>query len=50
MTYSQSGDPNSVFFTDQTKLFSDKQWRPVLYRSEAIEANTLSKKTVSAAR
>ncbi len=50
MTYSQSGDPNSVFFTDQTKLFSDKQWRPVLYRPEAIKANTLSKKTVSAVR
>ena len=48
MTYSQSGDPTSPFFTDQTKLFSEKAWRPILYRDEDIKANTLSTMTVSA--
>jgi acyl-homoserine-lactone acylase len=39
LTHSQSGDPESPHFTDQTLLFSEKQWRPVLFRSADIEAD-----------
>jgi acyl-homoserine-lactone acylase len=36
LTYSQSGDPKSPHFTDQTELFARKQWRPVLFDADAI--------------
>jgi acyl-homoserine-lactone acylase len=36
LTYSQSGDPQSPHFTDQTELFSKKQWRPILFREDQI--------------
>lgn len=36
LTYSQSGDPQSPQFTDQTELFSKKQWRPILFREDDI--------------
>jgi acyl-homoserine-lactone acylase len=36
LTYSESGDPDSKHFTDQTELFSNKQWRPILYRESDI--------------
>jgi acyl-homoserine-lactone acylase len=39
LTYSQSGDPASPHFTDQTELFSEKQWRPVLFVEEEIAAD-----------
>ena len=31
MTYGQSGDPESPHFSDQTRLFSSKTWRPILF-------------------
>jgi acyl-homoserine-lactone acylase len=37
LTYGQSGDPASAFFSDQTELFSAKQWRPILFTDDAIE-------------
>lgn len=37
LTYGESGDPTSEHYTDQTKLFARKQWRPVLYNAEDIE-------------
>lgn len=40
LTYGQSGDPASEHFTDQTRLFSRKEWRPVLLRDEEIAAST----------
>jgi acyl-homoserine-lactone acylase len=40
LSYSQSGDPESPHFTDQTRLFERKQWRPVRYRESDIAANT----------
>jgi acyl-homoserine-lactone acylase len=36
LTYSESDDPASPHFADQTPLFSDKEWRPILYREEDI--------------
>jgi acyl-homoserine-lactone acylase len=51
LTYSQSGDPESPHFSDQTELFSRKEWRPILFRTEAIEADPeLRTYRVSAAR
>jgi acyl-homoserine-lactone acylase len=39
LTYGQSGDPTSPFFSDQTELFSAKQWRPILFTDAAITAD-----------
>jgi acyl-homoserine-lactone acylase len=39
LTYGQSGDPKSPHFSDQTELFSKKQWRPILFTNEEIEAD-----------
>ena len=39
ITYGQSGDPESPFFSDQTVRFSNKDWRPVLFTAEAIAAD-----------
>lgn len=39
LTYSASSDPRSPYFTDQTELYSKKQWRPVLFRAAEIEAD-----------
>ena len=36
LTYSESGDPTSPHFADQTELFAKKQWRPVLFRETEI--------------
>ena len=47
LTYSQSGDPQSEHFTDQTELFSRKQWRPILFEEEAIAADTEREYTVA---
>lgn len=37
VTYGQSDDPRSPYHTDQTELFSAKQWREVLYTEDDIE-------------
>ena len=39
LTYSQSGDPTSPQFLDQTQLFSDKQWRPIRFTEQEIRAD-----------
>jgi acyl-homoserine-lactone acylase len=46
MSYSQSGAPKSPHFVDQTVLYRDKAWRPVLYKREAIEANIIHRQRV----
>lgn len=38
LTYSESGDPASPHFADQTELFRKKQWRPVLFEEQDIAA------------
>ena len=39
LTYGQTGDPTSPFFSDQTQRFSDKDWRPLAFSEEAIAAD-----------
>lgn len=39
LTYGETGDPTSPFFSDQTQLFSAKQWRPILFTDDAIAAD-----------
>jgi acyl-homoserine-lactone acylase len=50
LTYSQSDNPDSEHFADQTELFSKKQWRPILFTAQAIAADTKRDYEVSAAR
>ena len=40
LTYSESGDPASPHYSDQTELFAKKQWRPVLWTEKAIAGDT----------
>ncbi len=39
LTYSQSAEPDSGWFHDQTELFSKKQWRPALWHEADIAAD-----------
>ncbi|WP_437528745.1 acylase [Sorangium sp. So ce726] len=51
LTYSQSNDPASPHFADQTELFSRKEWRPVRFTQADIEADPeLVVKAVTAPR
>ncbi|MEM9492205.1 MAG: penicillin acylase family protein, partial [Myxococcota bacterium] len=36
VTYGQSDDPESPYHSDQTRAFSDKEWRQILWTEEAI--------------
>ena len=47
LTYSESGDPQSPHFTDQTELFAKKQWRPVLFEERQIAADVKREYKVS---
>lgn len=40
LSYSQSHDPESENFSDQSQLFSKLQWRPVLFTAEDITKNS----------
>jgi acyl-homoserine-lactone acylase len=50
LTFSESGDPASEHFTDQTELFAKKEWRPILFEEEAIAADTKREYTVTGPR
>ena len=51
LTYSQSGDPDSPLYYDQTELFSAKKWRRVLYTEAEIKADpNLKTRTVTSAK
>jgi acyl-homoserine-lactone acylase len=39
LTYSQSGDPTSPRYYDQTELFSTKKWRPILFTEAEIKSD-----------
>lgn len=39
LTYSESSDPDSPHFADQTQRFSEKQWRPVVFTEDEIAAD-----------
>jgi acyl-homoserine-lactone acylase len=47
LTYSQSINPNSPFYSDQTKLYSKKGWDDLRFTEAAVEAGTVSRKTIS---
>ncbi len=42
LTYSQSTDPTSPFSGDQTRLYSDKGWDPLLFDPAEVRDNTVS--------
>ena len=39
LTYGQSGTPGDANYSDQTQLFSDKNWRAIYFKPEEIKAN-----------
>jgi acyl-homoserine-lactone acylase len=43
LTYSQSGDPKSPLFYDQTELYSAKKWRRILFTEKDIAADVKGK-------
>jgi acyl-homoserine-lactone acylase len=47
LTYSESTNPKSPFFSDQTKLFSKKKWVAVRFCQKAIRRGTKSITTVA---
>lgn len=50
LSYSESGDPASPHFADQTLLYRDQQWRDILFTPEQIKSHVLSEKIVDAPR
>lgn len=42
LAYSQSHDPESIHFADQTALFSQQQWRPMRFNAADIAADQVS--------
>jgi acyl-homoserine-lactone acylase len=50
LTYSQSTNPGSPFFADQTKLYSQKKWVPDLFCRAAVLLGTKTTTTVAAGR
>jgi acyl-homoserine-lactone acylase len=47
LSFSQSHDPESENFADQTQLFSDKTWRPVVFDEADIQADLKRTITIS---
>lgn len=47
LTYSQSTDPTSPFYSDQTRAYSGKQWDDLLFTEAAVEAATVSRQSLS---
>jgi acyl-homoserine-lactone acylase len=39
VTYGHSGDPTSPFFSDDTRRFADKDWRPLRFTDDDIAAD-----------
>jgi acyl-homoserine-lactone acylase len=50
LTYSESTNPKSPFYSDQTKLFSKKKWVPVRFCEAAIKRGTKSTTTLRSGR
>ena len=46
LSYSQSGDPESPHFDDQTQLYAQKTWRPIRFTQSDIEAHTTSRRVL----
>lgn len=39
LTYGESSNPESEYFADQTQMFSNKEWRPILFTDEQISSS-----------
>jgi acyl-homoserine-lactone acylase len=50
LTYSESDNPSSPHYADQTKLFSRKQWVPDRFCQAAVLADTKSTTVLERAR
>jgi acyl-homoserine-lactone acylase len=50
VTYGNTGDPDSDFFSDQTQRFSDKDWKEVRFTEADVAAATVTSKDVSGPR
>ncbi|SFM36037.1 penicillin acylase family protein [Marinobacter zhejiangensis] len=50
LTYGQDHDPEGEHFTDQAEKYSNLEWRPVLFDSESVKAETVETVTLSAER
>jgi acyl-homoserine-lactone acylase len=50
LTYSESTNPKSPFHSDQTKLFSQKKWVPVLFCAKAVRRGTKTLTTLIAGK
>ena len=50
LSYSQSGNPDSDYFSDQTALYRDKEWRDILFSPEDIARDALSVKTITSGK
>lgn len=47
LAYSQSHDPESAHFADQTALFSQQQWRPMRFTAADIAADQVSEQQLT---
>lgn len=47
LSYSQSTDPTSPHYSDQTELYSRKGWDDLLWRDEDVEKATVTRTTIS---
>ena len=50
LTYSQSGDPASPWFSDQTDRYRAKAWRPVRFERAAVQADEQSRQILRGPR
>lgn len=50
LSYSQSGNPSSPYFMDQTERYAAKTWRDVKFHARDVEAAATTSKVVSAHR
>jgi acyl-homoserine-lactone acylase len=51
LSYSQSENPDSPFYADQTRLFSQEKWLPMRFTEASIKADpAYSKRVVSGRR
>jgi acyl-homoserine-lactone acylase len=47
LTYSQSTDPTSPWYADQTRLYSEEGWDPLLFDPEDVRDEALSTETIN---
>ena len=50
LSYSQSGNPYSDYFSDQTALYRDKMWRDILFSPQDVSRDAISVKTITSGK